>query len=282
MDNYSHTFEQLLDFVGEDATGKDIFEKTIIDFVDELRKRDIRPASINHYLRGIRAFLYWCMDSDYVQSFKIMLMREQEPVKETYTPEELQVLLREPKAKASYVEWRSWAVINWMLDNGNRAQTVCSVRMMDFSLEDQQVTLSHTKNRKAQILPISDDLATVLRKFIRMFRSDAKEDEYLFPNVGGDQMTPNGLKLSIRKYNLSRGVEKTGVHMFRHTFAKMMVMNDCNAFRLQKMLGHSTLEMTRRYVNLYGQDLKENHERYSPLHKMKQGNGMKHNIKRKK
>lgn len=91
----------------EDQPLRELFEKTIINFVNMLKERDIKAASINHNLWGLRAFLYWCMDSGYIGRFKVLLMREQEVVKETYTPKELQVLLREPKAKASYVEWRS-------------------------------------------------------------------------------------------------------------------------------------------------------------------------------
>ena len=55
--------------------------------------------------------------------------------------------------------------------------------------------------------------------------------------------------------------------MFRHTFAKKWLL-DCNgnAFTLQKMLGHSTMEMTRHYTNIWDADLANNY--VSPLEKL--------------
>jgi len=62
-----------------------------------------------------------------------------------------------------------------------------------------------------------------------------------------------------------RGVERTSVHLYRHTFAKLAVKNGIDPLRLQKLLGHSTLQMTQEYVNLYGTDLQKGFNDYSPL-----------------
>ena len=82
-------------------------------------------------------------------------------------------------------------------------------------------------------------------------------------------MTENALKLAIRKYNINRGVQKTSIHLFRHTFAKKYLI-DCggDAFTLQRILGHSTLEMTRQYCNLYNIDLSRDYDLHSPLQKL--------------
>lgn len=95
-------------------------------------------------------------------------------------------------------------------------------------------------------------------------------------------MTENALKLSIRDYNAARGVKKTSVHALRHTFAKLWIHNNGDVFRLQKMLGHSTLDMTRNYVNLFAVDLKEGFDEYSPLDRMVRKRRKKHTIKRNK
>ena len=101
---------------------------------------------------------------------------------------------------------------------------------------------------------MSTELSFVLKQFIRDFRSDAGEEDYLFCNVAGERLTENALKLSIYDYNRSRGVNRTSIHAFRHTFAKMWIQNNGDVFRLQKMLGHATLDMTRNYVNLFNPD----------------------------
>ena len=54
-------------------------------------------------------------------------------------------------------------------------------------------------------------------------------------------------------------------HTFRHTFAKMSVRNGANLFDLQKILGHTTLDMVRVYVNLFSNEVAEAHRKFSPI-----------------
>ncbi|GAC42879.1 integrase [Paenibacillus popilliae ATCC 14706] len=54
-------------------------------------------------------------------------------------------------------------------------------------------------------------------------------------------------------------------HTFRHTFAKKYVMNGGDAFSLQKILGHTSLEIVRMYVNMFGTGVMKQHRKYSPL-----------------
>ena len=75
----------------------------------------------------------------------------------------------------------------------------------------------------------------------------------------------NALKHSQSRYNRSRGVEKTSVHLLRHSFVKNWCMSGGNVFKLQKVLGHSTLTMTQHYANLYSNDLREGFDNYAAL-----------------
>ena len=102
-----------------------------------------------------------------------------------------------------------------------------------------------------------------------LYFREGSENDYLFCSETGDEMTENALKLAIRKYNINRGVQKTSIHLFRHTFAKKYLI-DCggDAFTLQRILGHSTLEMTRQYCNLYNIDLSRDYDLHSPLQKL--------------
>lgn len=90
-------------------------------------------------------------------------------------------------------------------------------------------------------------------------------DDYLFPNENGTQLTENGLRCSIASHNRRQGVQKTSIHLFRHTFAKKYLV-DCggNAFTLQRLLGHSTLDMTKHYCAIFDADITKNFENFSP------------------
>lgn len=58
---------------------------------------------------------------------------------------------------------------------------------------------------------------------------------------------------------------KTGLHRFRHTFAKKWINSGGDIFRLQKILGHSSLDVVRNYVNMFTNDLQDNFNTFSPL-----------------
>lgn len=130
--------------------------------------------------------------------------------------------------------------------------------------------MNKTKNRKQQIIPLSNTLSITLKEYLR-YRGGTVED-YLFCSQVGNQMTRDSLVHSIHKYNKKRGVTKTSIHLFRHTFAKNWILNGGDIFRLQKILGHSTLDMVREYVNLYGNDLQHNFNEYNPLEKFSNHN----------
>ena len=270
------SYNSCVDVVAAEISGGDILE-----FVSHLQEEDLSVAAINHYLRDLRAFFRWCSRMGYMEQLDIKMVKGQESIKETYSEDELKKLLRRPE-KDAYCEWRSWAVINWILATGNRAKTVCNVKMQDINIPDGEIILRETKNKRVQAIPMSTELSFVLKQFIRDFRSGAGEEDYLFCNVAGERLTENALKLSIYDYNRSRGVNRTSIHAFRHTFAKMWIQNNGDVFRLQKMLGHATLDMTRNYVNLFSADLKSGFDEYSPLDRITRKSGLKHMVKKKR
>ena len=78
-------------------------------------------------------------------------------------------------------------------------------------------------------------------------------------------MSRGTLVKSIKEYNNDRGVQKSSLHLFRHTFAKMWITSGGDIIALAKVLTHSELEMVKRYANLYSSDLKAEVSEHSAL-----------------
>ena len=114
------------------------------------------------------------------------------------------------------------------------------------------------------ISPLCSEMKHILQEYLRIRKGT--ENDYLFPNEFNGQMSENCLVSAIQRYNRSRGVTKTSIHLFRHTFARKYLL-DCggNAFTLQKLLGHSTLEMTRKYCELFNADIVRDYDSHLPL-----------------
>jgi integrase/recombinase XerD len=285
INNYKHTFKTWAEFNSFDRdTGVDeVTSHSVYKWVGTMKLNGKKPSSLNHHLRDIRTFLYWCMDSDreYIKKpFKVEMVLGQEEAIKLFKDEDIEKLLEKPKRNGSFVDWRTWAVVNWVLGTGNRAATICNVKIGDINYSKREITLAHTKNKKAQIIPLSSSLETVIKEYIRMWRRDANNDDWLFCNIGEDKLTTNALIHSFSKYCESRGVEQTNIHGLRHNFAKGWVQNNGNMFALQKVLGHSGLDMTRRYVRLFSEDIKEDFDKFSPLDNIKRNSKRTQKVKK--
>lgn len=231
-------------------------------FIGMLMDRGNRVTAINARLRALFVFLRYCFGQEYLEEYTLTLIKEDETLKEPYTEAELQKLLKRPQGD-SWAEWRAWAVINLLVATGVRASTVVNIRISDVDFEHNIIRLRKLKNRKQQFVPMSTSLNAALSLYLRVW--DWGADDYLFPGNHNEPIQAHTLELAIRKYNLARGVTKTSTHLFRHTFAKNYILAGGGMIQLQAILGHSTLDMTRKYINLYGNDIQRDFDRLNPL-----------------
>ena len=243
-------------------------KRDLESMVCEMQAAGLAHNSISTYVRVLRTFLNWCQREGRANLI-IPNMKDKETVKETYTDEELSLLLQKPKSDCSFAEYRNWVIINFLLNSGCRAATVRNIQIRDVDLAARQIVYRHTKNGKVQTVPLCSKMVSVLREYMAIRKGDAAE--YLFCDQYGEMLSENALRLAIAHYNRSRGVEKTSIHLFRHTFARKYLV-DCggDAFMLQRLLGHSTLAMTKHYCAIYDADISKNFDRFSPLAQLQQ------------
>ena len=71
----------------------------------------------------------------------------------------------------------------------------------------------------------------------------------------------------LYEYNKCRGVQTTGIHRYRHTFAKQWILNGGNVVSLSKLLGHSSLEITQNYIHLLVSDISKQVDEFNVLDK---------------
>lgn len=274
--NYIQSFGILSTYYHWDRTTEfdEVNEKTFYQWIQAMKKNDTRASSINHYLRDCRTFFNWAIDKEYMlpldSKFKWKI-EEQEELPKLYTDFELELLLEKPNRgkNASATDWRIWTIVNLILSCGLRADTVINLRTNDVDFAKEEIYIRKTKAKKAYIVPLSPSCALALREYIKMWRSGEHATEWLFPDITESKMSYNALRLSYERYCKNRGVENTSIHSLRHNFAKGFIRNGGNPLMLQKILGHSTLTMTKHYVNLFSEDLKEGYADFSPLDVMK-------------
>ncbi len=266
--NYKHHFHSISLHLDITQPMEQLTQKSLEAMVVSMRDSGLAHNSISSYCRVLRTFLGWC-NREGISPPPMPKIKDKETVKEAYTDEELAILLKRPDKQCSFCEFRNWVIINFLMNCGCRASTIRNIQIQDVDLGSRQVIFRHTKNGKPQVIPLCTPMVNILREY--MVIRQGKPDEPLFCDQYGGMLTMDGLRHAIAYYNRSRGVEKRSTHLFRHTFARKYLV-DCggDAFMLQKLLGHSTLKMTKHYCAIYDADIAKDYDKYSPLAQMKQ------------
>lgn len=261
---YTKKCDEFMEMVGKDSPVTEIDADAIDDYIIELRERDVTDITIATIMRHIRAFVYYCQECNYISNFKVTVPKAEKKVKETYTNEELLTLLERPNVnKCTFSEYKTWAFINYLIATGNRLSTALNIKIKDIDFENNTLHLSKTKSRRQQIIPLSASLAVVLKEYLETREGDA--EDYLFCNEYGAKASDRTYQQLVRRYNLKRNVNKTSIHCFRHTFAKNWVLANGDIARLKSILGHSSISVTNEYLQMFGQDLQLDFEKFNPL-----------------
>lgn len=234
----------------------------------------VNKQTVNSYLRGYRAFGKWCEEEGYIDGFKCQIKEVEPPVKEVYTDAELDKLMKKPEV-ADFTNFRAYCIISLILATGARSNTILNIRISDFEADTGYINFNTTKAHKVVRLGLPKKTRLDLIEWLNFWRldKDAEPNDFLFCNEYGEQMSRSTLDKAIAKYNNKRGVEKTSIHLLRHTFAKNWITSGGDIISLARVLTHSELEMVKRYSNLYAEDVKEEIEEHSTISQLKTKSG---------
>lgn len=255
-----------VEYLDKDNPVSMITEKTLDDYLYHHTQRGIKGVTLASMMKHIRRFINFCIGRGYMEKIAVTIPKYEEELKEPYTADEMKLLLARPQSNR-WVEWRCWAMTNYFYSTGQRLSTALNVQICHLDFDKATVKLVWNKDKKQKYMPLSTALVNILKEYIEL--SGLHDEDYLFPEYEGKQLTRRGAEDAMTDYNHSRGVMRTGIHLFRHTFAKGYIQNGGNPVKLQKLLNHKTIEQTMRYVNLYGNDVSSDLDEYNPLDNFK-------------
>lgn len=280
--HYDNTMLSIYKFINPKTLIKDITKSTVDGFILYCRNElTIKDVTINTYVRTLRSILYYFMKLGWMKEFKIPNIKFDKHIIETYSEEELKLLLEKPNIKkCTFTQFRSWTIVNFLLGTGVRVNSLVNIKNRDIDFENEVVLLDVTKNRQSVIIPLSSTLISVLREYMAIRGGEL--DDYLFCTEFGKQADRQTINTTINKYNKKCGVMKTGLHRFRHTFAKLWILNGGDVFKLQKMLCHSDMRIVRNYVEMFTSDIKKDFNNYNPLEGLQDNRNYNSKIKLKR
>lgn len=246
----------------------DVTKKVIRSYYQHLMETSKNPASS---ARSVRAFFNWLHEEGELPGENPVkgagFPKENEELVQPLSPEEVERLLA--AAKKGMCPHRDVALVMLMYDTGMRVSEATGLKLEHLDMEMMQATIRR-KGGRWQPLTFSFHTRRALLRYLRNERPDSG-NEYVF-------LTRDGLRFD--RYNafqmLKRAAARAGLppervspHKLRHSFAVAFLNNGGNAFHLQALLNHKTLEITKRYVNLSNRELSEAAVRFSPIASLK-------------
>ena len=282
--NYNYFYRKiytpfLLEVIGvePDAISIESLEMEInqLMFLEYMKKqRGYSENTIFSYMKCLKVFGKWCVEEGFIEDFKCTVKKVETDIKEVYTMKELEKLLVKPPITDFY-DFRAYCMIVLMLNTGARRRTLANIKICDLELEEGYINFNTTKTGKVVRLGLERKAKRDLIEWLNYWRlgKGAEPTDYLFCNQYGEQLHTSRISQLIARYNKSRGVEKTSVHLFRHTFAKMWITSGGDIISLARVLTHKELDMVKHYANLYAGDVKKEIEEHSVLSQMKRKSG---------
>ncbi|WP_135555923.1 tyrosine-type recombinase/integrase [Paenibacillus cymbidii] len=263
---------------------KKIFEAQNLEFnVLALTNREIKHSYIGHMLtnglasntvngriKTCKAFFKYLFREGFISTNladELRLVKTEKKMIQTFTKEQVLALLNQPN-RQTFTGFRDYTMMMVMLETGMRVGELLNLKITDISFKEMEIRITRGKGAKARRVPIQKTCVKILKQYIEE-RGNVDTD-WLFVNVEGSALRMRTVQENIQQYGKCTGISGVRVspHTFRHTMAKFYILNGGDVFTLQQILGHSTLDMVRYYLELFSKDIREQHQKYSPVENM--------------
>ncbi len=235
----------------------EIKAKHVRTYLSNLSKRGLSSNTIHCHARAIRTFVRFLYMEGYIKQPVTFAMPRLE---KTQLPvlnikEVIQIL----QACRSI---RNKAIVLLLVDTGLRRSEACALNWGDLDLDQGTIRVRKGKGRKSRTVVVGQTSLKEIRKYRETVPHEFKDP--LLQTSTGRRLSPGGLRMVLRRLS-----ERTGVyvssHVLRRSFATLSLRSGMDVIHLQKLMGHSTLEMTRRYTTLLEDDLIIAHNKFGPL-----------------
>ncbi|OXB90075.1 recombinase XerD [Geobacillus thermocatenulatus] len=258
--------EQEIELRVSEWTGETIKRNVIM----YMKEKGLKTVSINSRLRAMRAFFNFLEDRNLIKNNPmkdIKLLKERKKIVETFDNQQIKALFKACDLR-TFIGLRDYTIMMLLLETGVRVNELVGIKTTDIIWEQKVIRIRNTKGGFERFVPIQDKMINQLKKYL-VVRGNVDTD-YLFITRDNTPLSKKQVQDRIREYGKKAGIKnvRCSPHTFRHTFAKLCVLNGANAFQLQAILGHTSLEVTKVYVNLFSSEVQQGHAKFSPINNL--------------
>jgi integrase/recombinase XerD len=243
------TIEIFLKFVK--GTGKyhleELNRRDLESWIEHEQDRGLKPSTINMRLRTLKAFIRFLIERDKVDPdvlSKRLCVKVPDALPRAMDPED------EKRLIGVLDDVRDRAMVMVLLRTGMRIGELLNTLVSEIHLREKKIEIYEAeKTRVGRVVYLSDDAMIALKAWLRKRN---REYAYLFYGYGGHPLSYEAARGRVMRLLNVAGLEEKGysLHCLRHTFATDLLNAGMRLECLQQLLGHSSIEMTRRYARL--------------------------------
>lgn len=277
----------LTQFIAFSASSDNPFSRENLNAYLSMLHESYQPKTTKRKIASIKAFFHYLEFEELLENNpfnKIRLsFREPQRLPKTIPANTIQTFLNTiyhesrqestPGRKKSIL--RDIAVIELLFATGVRISELCSLKYQDIDMENHSL-LIWGKGAKERILQIGNpDVISALSNYMESFQNEISQSGWLFVNRLGNRLSEQSVRLMINKYvELADIPMHITPHMFRHSFATLLLEADVDIRYIQKMLGHSSITTTEIYTSVSMHKQKEILTEKHPRNEMKVTGGI--------
>jgi integrase/recombinase XerD len=231
---------------------------------------NLAVTTVRGYVRTLKVFWNWIADEGYIDHSPLLRLRQPRAPRKiirTFTADEIRAMV------ASFnLEWptdyRAYVMVLVFLDTGLRLSELAGLQLNAIDLANSHLRVTG-KGSKERVVPFGMHTRRALLHYLQNYRYNPLPhyENHLFTTSSGTPMRPSAIQTMVRRLREQAAITdaRCSPHTFRHTFAKNYLLNGGDVFSLQRILGHTSLEIVRMYVNLVDSDVAHLYRAHSPI-----------------
>ena len=242
--NYLNTLKHFA--VWLDVPIEEVTHKKVLDYIDLLLDKNLKPKTINCHLDSIRGFYQYLRgEEDLIIPNPVKTgyaLKLSKPLPKHLRDEQISTLL------GVITKARDRAMFMLMLRCGLRVEEVANLSLAAMDLKRRRIYVLNGKGAKDRVVYVSNDAYDALVRYLRL-RPRSRAKRVFLVEKGtyrGKPISVRGIQKRMEYYAKKAGL-KVSCHHLRHTMATQMLNADADLVTIQDILGHSRIKTTQRY-----------------------------------
>ncbi|WP_328174584.1 tyrosine-type recombinase/integrase [Peribacillus simplex] len=276
--NYEMLLGKFVDYCIENevVNAEDITFSHVRQHLMICQEKGDKAGTINTKLLRIRAFLNYMVECEVIKNnpAKKIKMQKDDVKIDVFTDDQIRQMLnfyrRIKQKEKSYFAYRDYMIIVTILGTGIRRGEIINLQWSDVDFVNQSISI-FGKSRRKETIPITEKLVKELSGYQTFCKQNWGDiSDFVFVKRGNTQMTENALMLIFKYLSQKMNFKdiRVSAHTFRHTFCHRLAMSGMSAFAIQKLMRHQNITVTMRYVAMWGNELREQNDKFNPLNNL--------------